>query len=61
MVSMRDFLSGIIAGVLHVFITPYVIGFVPNFGVWILAYIYNILFFAIWVVIATLILERTGH
>jgi len=61
MVSLRDFLSGIIAGILHAFITPFVIGYIPVFGVWVLSYIYNILFLGVWVVVATLILEKTGH
>jgi len=61
MVSMRDFLSGIIAGFFNVFITPYIIGYIPNFGIGFLTLIYNILFFGVWVVVATLILERTGH
>jgi len=60
MVSMRDFLSGIIAGFLHLFISPFVITLLPGFGA-ITYYLYNALFFGIWVVIATLILERTGH
>ena len=61
MVSMRDFLSGIIGGILHTFITPFIIGYIPTFGQWLLASVYNIIFFGIWIVVATLILEKTGH
>jgi len=61
MVSLRDFLSGVIAGFLQVVISPYIVGYIPSFGVWILSYIYNIVFLGIWVVVATLILEKTGH
>jgi hypothetical protein len=61
MVSKRDFLSGIIAGFLGVFVTPQIIGYIPNFGIGFLTLIYTMIFFGIWVVVATLILEKTGH
>lgn len=63
MVSMRDFLSGIIAGILSTFIGPYITGFIVGFlpSIPFLGFIINILFFGVWVLVATLILEKTGH
>jgi len=61
MVSLRDFLSGIIAGFFGAFVTPQFIGYIPNFGIGLLSLIYNMLFFGVWVVVATFILEKTGH
>jgi hypothetical protein len=59
MVSMRDFLSGIIAGLLNTFIGPFIIGFIPSFPF--SFYIIQPIMFGVWVVVATLILEKTGH
>ncbi len=59
MVSLRDFLSGIIAGLLSTFIGPFVTGFIPSFPF--SFYIIQPVMFGIWVVIATFILEKTGH
>jgi len=59
MVSLRDFLSGLIAGLLHIFIGSFVIGYIPSFPFSI--YIIQPVMFGIWVVVATFILEKTGH
>jgi len=59
MVGLRDFLSGVIAGLLHIFIGTFIIGYIPSFPFSI--YIINPIMFGVWVVIATLILEKTGH
>lgn len=59
MVSSRDFLSGVIAGLLNVFISPFIIGFTPSFPF--SFYIIQPIMFGVWVVVATLILEKTGH
>ena len=59
MVSLRDFLSGVIAGVLHIFIGSFVIGYIPSFPFSI--YIIQPVMFGIWVVVATFILEKTGR
>jgi len=59
MVTLRTFLSGVIGGFLNVFISPYIIGYLPGFPL--SGFIYNALLFGVWVVVATLILERTGH
>jgi len=59
MVSLRDFLSGVIAGLLHIFIGSFVIGYIPSFPLSI--YIIQPVMIGIWVVVATFILEKTGH
>ncbi len=59
MVSLRDFLSGIIAGLLATFINPLIVGFIPTFPF--SFYIVYPVLFGIWVVVATFILEKTGH
>lgn len=59
MVSLRDFLSGVIAGLLHIFIGSFVIGYIPSFPFSI--YIIQPVMFGIWVVVATFILEKTGR
>lgn len=59
MAGMRDFLSGIIAGILSTFINPFIIGFIPTFPF--SFYIVNPVLLGVWVVIATLILEKMGH
>jgi len=58
MASLRDFLSGIIAGFLNL-LTPFITAYIPGFPFsWV---IYPVIFLGIWVVVATFILEKTGH
>jgi hypothetical protein len=59
MVSSRDFISGVIAGLLHMFISPFVLGVIPSFPFD--YYITQPVMLGVWVVIATFILEKTGH
>lgn len=57
MVGFREFLSGLIAGFLNLFVTPFIIGFIPSFPF--SYYVTQPLMFGIWVVIVSAILERT--
>lgn len=56
MVGLREFLSGILAGFLNLFVTPFIIGFIPSFPF--SYYIVQPVMFGIWVVIVSAILER---
>ena len=59
MVDVRDFLSGAIAGLLHMFVSPYIITFIPSFPF--SYFITQPVLLGVWVVVATLILEKTGQ
>jgi polyferredoxin len=56
MATIKNFVSGIIAGFLNLFITPFVIGFIPAIPY--SFYILQPLLFGLWVFVATIILER---
>jgi len=56
MVTFKDFLAGLIAGFLYIFVTPYISWIIPTFPF--SYYIVQPIFFGIWVVIAELILEK---